>query len=140
MENMARKDAVISVCKRCGAVGGIKQPHCVFCGAALTGDMQVCVGRYRGVPESKRNEKPAKKKITATSFLALVLGILAVVMLAVRIFDCGFLFGILTLILAIVALCQRKGGGILSAVSVGLGVYTLFVNLFWFFYNFFMIF
>ena len=141
---MPRRDTVISVCKRCGAVGSVKQPHCVFCGAALGTDMQVRVGRYQSVSKLNQTGKipneGRRKKITITSLSSLLLGILAVLMLAFRILDCGFLLAILSLILSIVTFFQRKGGGVLAALGIGLGIYTMFVNLFWFFYHFLFVF
>ncbi len=140
---MARKGAVISVCKRCGAVGSIKQPHCIFCGGTLSGDMQVRIGQYQDTSKRERsayggNDK--KKRMTATSFWSVLFGVLGVLMLAFRVLDGGFLFGLLAMIFAIIALCQRKGGGVLAALGIGLGIYTMFVNLFWFFMQFFYMF
>ncbi|MBO5364380.1 MAG: hypothetical protein J6A56_02830 [Clostridia bacterium] len=142
---MVRKDVVISVCQRCGAVGSVKQPHCVFCGAALNAEMQVRLRKDRGSFAIKKDSISsgtgiARKKVTVTSLLSLFFGVGAVLMLAFRVLDGGLLLGILSMILAIVALCQRKGGALLSAVAIGLGIYTMFVNLFWFFYNLFIFF
>ncbi len=146
---MPKVKKVFSVCNRCGAVGTVKQPHCVFCGALLDKTMQVNAKKNRGKLEKSRgngsfNDGVRRKKLTALSLFALLFGVLAALKMAIPITvlipDTGFCYGAIAVIFSILSFRRRKGGTVPSVIGIVLGGYTLFVNILYFFWQFFYLF
>ena len=142
---MPKAEKNLSVCKRCGAVGSVKQSHCVLCGAALDSTMVLRTGEKRvKIDISGINGTIAagikRKKITLFSTLSLLLGIIAAVLLMLPLPFSGVFFGIAAVIFAVLSFVQGKGGTFLSVIGMVLGVYTLFVNLFYFLWQIFYLF
>ena len=141
---MARVEKVISVCKRCGAVSGVKQARCNLCGAPLDGSMVLKPKKDRGnfkISLGNQEQEEGKKQITVVSLLSLICGFLAMLSLTpIPISSPGLLLGLGAVVLAIVAFCQRKGGTLLSVLGLVMGGYTSFVYIFYFVWQFFYIF
>lgn len=131
---MPKTEKVLYVCKRCGAVGSIKQPHCALCGATFDPSMQLRPGT--NVVKVDRADDGCgciteRKSVTLLGVLAAVLGIISAFALMLPVFSTGFLTGIAAVFLAIVSLAKKKGGKSLSVIGLVLGSYTVFVNFFY---------
>lgn len=134
---MAKTEKVLYVCKRCGAVGSIKQSHCVLCGATLDQGMQLRPGeKLLKAESSEKRCEYRKAPITLYSFLSAVFGVVSALALMLPVFFSGIISGIAAVVFAIVAFAKKKGGKSLSVIGVVLGGYTIFVNVFYFLWNF----
>ncbi len=136
---MRRKGNRLFVCKNCGAVERVKKPHCGYCGAVIGDDKLILkvtdgsaiIRKGTRLGASADSEKP--KKVTTLSILSLIFGILAVYAMTGRLWDGGILVSVAALVLAIINFCQKRGGTVLAAIGLGLGIYVLFWSFFWIF-------
>ncbi len=131
---MAKNKNLASVCKNCGAVGKAKAQHCVCCGFAIKEDMLLtkkkplerCTGG-KGVVHT------GEKIFSVSTNLSFIFGIMSVIALANQMFS-TFLVCLLAVIFGVVSICKRANYIWPAAIGLGLGIYTLFVLLLWFFY------
>lgn len=134
---------VLSVCRKCGAVGNSEATHCVFCGAALEENSKLKVTLARtekkksyGSPAVPRysavqNRPVSKPAVTALGALSLAAGILAVLIMAFSEMQSGFLVAVLAVVFGAVNLGRKQGGGFLSGIGIGLGGFVILVQGFW---------
>lgn len=142
---MPKAEKVLYVCKRCGAVGSVKQPHCILCGANLDKTMQLRPGEH--TVKVDRNEEgrrcmaeSEKNPFTLLGLLAAAFGAASALSLMLPVASSGFLAGMVAIIFAIVALVKNKGGKILSLMGLVLGGYAVFVNVFYSIWKFIYLF
>ncbi len=144
---MPKVEKILSVCRRCGAVAGVKQTSCNLCGAQLDQTMVLKPRKDRGsfeiTLENDASKERNKKQMTVVSLLSLIAGFLALISLTPRLIPIpipGLFLGVVAVVLAIVAFCQRKGGTLLSVLGLILGGYTVFVYSFYYLWQFFYLF
>ncbi len=142
---MPKAEKVLYVCKRCGAVGSVKQPHCILCGANLDKTMQLRPGENT-VKLDKTEERcrcaaeGERKPFTLFGLLAAAFGVVSALSLMLPVSSSGFFSGAIAVVLAIIAFAKNKGGKSLSLMGLVLGGYAIFVNIFYSLWNFIYLF
>ena len=141
---MPKTEKVLYVCKRCGAVGSIKQPHCTLCGGTFDQSMQLRPGEK--IIKADRSERvlpiAAERKLAVTllGILAAAFGIASALSLMLPLVSTGMVSGMVAVVLAIVAFAKKKGGKSLSLIGIVLGGYSVFVNIFYFLWKYIYLF
>lgn len=146
--------SIDSVCSHCGAVNQTGSHYCAFCGAALVKENTTVQPRRDVVPPADASvsvhtnsiqpvsvvHAPSEAKkpfFTLLGVLSFLSGIFALCIMIFAALYSGFFAAVLAVIFGAVNLGRKRGGGLLSAIGLGLGIFVVVMQGFWSFMSIF---